>query len=165
MTQQLPDMDYGQLLEELQWLWGEERSPLPRMANMVALLYRRLPEVNWVGVYLREGQELVLGPFQGAPACQRILLGKGVCGTAAVRRQSIVVPDVSRFPGYIACSPETQAELVVPLCWGAELYGVLDLDSPRLGRFTEADVCGLEQIVVALLQETDLERLRHYCQG
>jgi L-methionine (R)-S-oxide reductase len=133
MTQQLPGTHYGQLLEELQWLWGEERSPLPRMANMVALLYRRLPEVNWVGVYLREGQELVLGPFQGAPACQRILLGKGVCGTAAVRRQSIVVPDVSRFPGYIACSPETQAELVVPLCWGAELYGVLDLDSPVWG--------------------------------
>ncbi len=165
MIQQLPGMDYGQLLEELQRLWGQERSPLPRMANMVAVLYRRLPEVNWVGVYLREGQELVLGPFQGAPACQRIPLGKGVCGTAAIRQRSIVVPDVSDFPGYIACSPETQAELVVPLCWGEELYGVLDLDSPRLGRFTAEDARGLEQIVVALLRDTDRERLRHYCQG
>ena len=103
-----------------------------------------MPEVNWAGFYFLRGEALVLGPFQGLPACVHIPLGRGVCGTAALRRETILVPDVHEFPGHIACDTASEAELVVPLLAGGRLLGVLDIDSPRKGRFTEADRAGCE---------------------
>ncbi len=153
---------YATLAAELEQLWAGERDFFSCAANMAALLFWRLPEINWVGFYLRDGDELLLGPFQGQPACQRIRLGQGVCGRAAQEQRTIVVPDVRNFPGYIACTPETLSELVVPLSWDGCLYGVLDLDSPRLGRFTSEDASGLEDLALRLLSATDRERLHRY---
>jgi GAF domain-containing protein len=110
--------------------------------------------LNWVGFYLRRGNELVLGPFQGRPACVRIAVGKGVCGAAAQRRQTIAVPDVHQFPGHIACDESSRSEIVVPLLVADEVLGVFDLDSPRVGRFDESDRVGLEAIVGVLVAST-----------
>src|SRR5262245_59737070 len=104
---------------------------------MAALIYYRLPDLNWAGFYFRQGDELVLGPFQGKPACVRIPIGRGVCGTAAVRAATVLVPDVHDFPGHIACDVASRSELVVPLIDNGEILGVLDLDSPLLARFDE----------------------------
>ncbi|MCS7176624.1 MAG: GAF domain-containing protein [Candidatus Kapabacteria bacterium] len=153
---------YEQLGEELAALWSDEIDFFVRAANMAALLFWRLPEVNWVGFYLRDGDDLLLGPFQGRPACQRIPIGRGVCGQAALRRQPIIVPDVSAFPDYIACSPETRAELVVPMVAGDVLCGVVDLDSSQLDRFTQEDAQGIQQLVDQLIAGSDLKRLRRY---
>jgi GAF domain-containing protein len=108
-------------------------------ANVAALLWHGLPRVNWAGFYLFDGRELALGPFQGKPACTRIALGRGVCGTAAAERRTVLVPDVREFPGHIACDAESRAELVVPLLKAGRLLGVLDLDSPDPGRFGAAE--------------------------
>ncbi|MEN3026519.1 MAG: GAF domain-containing protein [Chlorobiota bacterium] len=153
---------YEQLGEELTALWSDETDFFVRAANMAALLFWRLPEVNWVGFYLRDGDDLLLGPFQGRPACQRIPIGRGVCGQAALRRQPIIVPDVSAFPDYIACSPETRAELVVPMVAGDVLCGVIDLDSPWLDRFMQEDAQGIQQLVHRLIAGSDLKRLQRY---
>ncbi len=150
------------LLRELQALWAGEREFFVRAANTAALLFWRLPEVNWVGFYLRDGDELLLGPFQGKPACQRIPLERGICGRAARERRTLCVADVTTEPDYIACSPETLSELVIPLLYGGCLYGVLDLDSPRRARFSAGDVRLLEHIAERLLEGSDLERLHRY---
>ena len=115
------------------------------------LLYHALPDLNWAGFYFREGTQLVLGPFQGKPACVRIEIGRGVCGTAAQRRETVVVPDVHEFPGHIACDSASNAEIVVPLLRGGDVLGVLDLDSPVRGRFDEADRAGLERLAAIWL--------------
>jgi len=121
-----------------------ERDLIANTANFTALVYHALPNVNWVGVYFLRGEELVLGPFQGKPACVRIAMGRGVCGTAALRRVSLLVPDVHEFPGHIACDAASRSELVIPLIDGERLIGVLDLDSPLPSRFDAADLAGLE---------------------
>ena len=138
---------YQELRSQLTSLLEGEPDAIANAANTAALLYHSMPDVNWVGFYLFKSNELVLGPFQGKPACVRIPLGKGVCGTAAERRQSIVVPDVNAFPGHIACDSASRSELVVPLVRHGALVGVLDLDSPMLGRFDETDRAGCESLV------------------
>src|SRR5215471_2216525 len=134
MTASKPDL-YRDLARQLAALLAGEADRIANAANMAALIYHGLPDLNWAGFYFRQGSELVLGPFQGKPACERIPLGKGVCGTAAAREMTIRVLDVHNFPGHIACDPASQSELVVPLLEAGEVYGVLDLDSPLLGRF------------------------------
>jgi len=138
--------DYAALAQQLGALIDGEPDLVANAANMVALIYHALPELNWAGCYFRRGSELVLGPFQGKPACVRIGWGKGVCGAAAAKGVSIVVPDVSAFPGHIACDPQSRSELVVPLVSERRVVGVLDLDSPRLARFDDADRTGCERL-------------------
>jgi GAF domain-containing protein len=137
---------YQELRSQLTSLLEGEPDAIANAANTAALLYHSMPDVNWVGFYFLKGSDLVLGPFQGRPACVRIPLGKGVCGTAAERRESIVVPDVIAFPGHIACDAASRSELVVPLVKHGALWGVLDLDSPMLGRFDQADRAGCESL-------------------
>jgi L-methionine (R)-S-oxide reductase len=124
---------------------------------MAALLYHSLPELNWAGFYLMKSGELVLGPFQGKPACVRIALGRGVCGTAARRRTSILVEDVEQFPGHIACDAASRAELVVPLIRDSAVIGVLDLDAPVAGRFDAVDQAGCERLVGIFLAHLSSE--------
>ena len=145
--------DYPLLCEQLRSLAESERHWMPLLSNASALLYDALPDLNWAGLYLIEGGSLLLGPFQGKIACIRIPLGKGVCGTAAARDETQLVPDVHAFPGHIACDCASNAEIVVPLHRGGTVIGVLDIDSPQLGRFTEADRAGLEAFA-RVLEET-----------
>ena len=142
---------YQELALQLSGLLESERDPIANAANMSALIYHALPDVNWVGFYFLKQGELVVGPFQGKPACVRIGLGRGVCGTAAEARRSVVVPDVHAFPGHIACDDASRSELVVPLVQGDRLVGVLDLDSPLPGRFDEADRMGCENLAAIYL--------------
>jgi L-methionine (R)-S-oxide reductase len=135
------------LAAQLAALLAGETDRIANAANMAALIYHGLPALNWAGFYFRQGGELVLGPFQGKPACLRIPLGKGVCGTAALRGATVLVPDVHHFPGHIACDPVSRSELVVALIEAGEVSGVLDLDSPLAGRFDEVDQAGCEQLV------------------
>jgi GAF domain-containing protein len=137
---------YKELALQLSGLLSGERDAIANAANMSALVYHTLPGVNWVGFYLLKDGELVLGPFQGKPACVRIALGCGVCGAAAESRRPIVVPDVDAFPGHIACDTASRSELVVPLIAGDTLLGVLDLDSPSAGRFDDDDRAGCEAL-------------------
>jgi GAF domain-containing protein len=143
---------YDDLARELDALLAGEPDPVANAANAAAALYHALPELNWAGFYFLRGDELVLGPFQGRPACVRIALGKGVCGTAAARRRSIVVQDVELFPGHIVCDTASRSELVVPLLSGDTLLGVLDLDSPKPGRFDEIDQAGCEAIARVIVR-------------
>jgi L-methionine (R)-S-oxide reductase len=147
---------YEELTEALCDLLSDERDWIANAANTAALLAMRIEHVNWVGFYFRRGNELVLGPFQGKPACVRIAIGRGVCGTAVQRGQTIIVPDVHRFPGHIACDGASNAEVVVPIVKEGHVVGVLDIDSPILGRFDAADGAGLERIVAVFCQSTDL---------
>src|SRR5262249_31620486 len=125
------DADYAALARELQSLLADERDLIANAANATSLIYGALPDVNWCGVYFFKEGELVVGPFQGKPACVRIPLGKGVCGTAAARRETVLVPDVHSFPGHIACDAASRSEIVLPLLLpNGDLLGVLDLDSP-----------------------------------
>jgi GAF domain-containing protein len=139
---------YTQLISQLQSLIGGEVDPVANMANCAALLFHSLPDLNWTGFYLRRGEELVLGPFQGRPACIRLPLGRGVCGKAASERRAVRVPDVSQFDDHIACDAASRSEIVLPLYSRAtnEIIGVLDLDSPSLNRFDEKDERGLRSI-------------------
>ena len=146
---------YGELAGMVRALLEGERDMIANTANVSALLFDALPDLNWAGFYLLKGGELVLGPFQGKPACVRIGLGKGVCGTAAQSRRTIVVPDVHAFPGHIACDSASTSEVVVPIVAGARLIGVLDLDSPSKSRFDDDDARGLEAIVAELVRATD----------
>jgi len=143
---------YRALNQQLSALIGDERDFVANMANMAALIFHQLPDLNWAGFYLMRGQDLVLGPFQGKPACIRIPLGRGVCGTAAATRRTQVVPDVHAFPGHIACDADSRSEIVVPLILDGAIIGVLDLDSPRPGRFDEDDQAGLEAAAGLLVQ-------------
>jgi L-methionine (R)-S-oxide reductase len=140
------DAAYRELARDLSALLEGERDFIANAANTAALLFDALPGLNWAGFYLYKSGELVLGPFQGKPACVRIAIGKGVCGTAAERRTTIVVEDVHAFPGHIACDSASNSEIVVPLLRGDELLGVLDLDSPLHARFGASDRAGLEAI-------------------
>ncbi len=137
---------YAQLAAQAQALLAGEPDRIANAANLSALVYHSLPDLNWVGFYFHDGKELVVGPFQGLPACVRIALGKGVCGTAATTRQTQRVADVEAFPGHIACDAASRSELVVPLVKGDTLVGVFDLDSPSVERFDEDDQRGLEAI-------------------
>lgn len=140
---------YAELETGLRALLQGERDRVANAANFAALLFWSLPEINWAGLYLVEpgSGDLVLGPFQGKPACVRIALGRGVCGTAASRRETLVVPDVHAFPGHIACDAASNSEIVVPVLRDGELLGVLDVDSPVRGRFDQDDARGLEALV------------------
>ena len=150
---------YLDIATQLEALFEDEADGLANAANFSALLFQRLPGLNWVGFYLLRGDELVLGPFQGKVGCVRIALGRGVCGTAAARKQTVVVPDVHEFPGHIACDAASQSEIVVPLLKDGELLGVLDLDSPTVSRFDADDAAGLERAVKLLLERSDFSRL------
>jgi GAF domain-containing protein len=144
---------YAELAQQLRALIATEPDRIANLANASALLFSLLPDLNWAGFYLLKEGELVVGPFQGKPACVRIAVGKGVCGTAALRRSTIVVQDVHEFPGHIACDADSNSEIVVPIISTAgELLGVLDLDSPLKARFDEADKQGLERFVAVLLR-------------
>ncbi|WP_368564101.1 GAF domain-containing protein [Pseudoxanthomonas sp. UTMC 1351] len=143
---------YAQLLAQARALVAGETDRIANAANLSALAYHSLPDLNWVGFYFYDGNELVVGPFQGLPACVRIALDKGVCGAAARARQTQRVEDVDAFPGHIACDAASRSELVVPLVKDDRLIGVFDLDSPRVGRFDEDDQRGLEAIAQAFLE-------------
>lgn len=142
---------YRDLEASLKSLLEGETDALANLSNAAGLLNQALDRINWCGFYLLRGGELVLGPFQGKPACVRIAVGKGVCGTAAARRESVVVPDVREFAGHIACDPDSRSEIVVPIVAGGNLVGVLDVDAPEPGRFDEEDRAGLERFVSALI--------------
>lgn len=142
---------YAQLAEQARGLVHGETDRIANAANLSALVFHALPALNWVGFYFHDGRELVVGPFQGQPACVRIALGRGVCGTAAVTRQTQRVPDVHAFAGHIACDSASRSELVVPLYSGDTLIGVFDLDSPEPDRFDPVDQAGLEAIAAIYL--------------
>jgi GAF domain-containing protein len=142
---------YAQLAQELSGLIAGETDLIANLANASALIYHSLPDLNWTGFYLLKEGELVVGPFQGKPACVRIAMGKGVCGTAALNRATVIVRDVHEFPGHIACDSASNSEIVVPLLRGQELVGVLDLDSPKLSRFDAQDQAGLEKLAGILI--------------
>lgn len=143
---------YAEVIEQARGLLAGERDRIANAANLAALVFHALPELNWVGFYFYDGQELVVGPFQGHPACVRIALDRGVCGTAASRRQTQVVPDVNAFPGHIACDAASRSEIVVPLVRDGQLLGVWDVDSPVPGRFDEEDRKGMEALCAVFLE-------------
>ena len=146
-------MNYSRLAEQLEGLIEDEKDPIANMANCSALLWMELADINWVGFYLLKRNKLVLGPFQGKPACTRIDLGSGICGAAATQRKTIVVADVHQFLCHIACDAASQSEIVVPIVIGGKLVGVLDIDSPSLERFDGRDQDGLETIVRVLAKK------------
>jgi GAF domain-containing protein len=139
-------VDYALLRAQLDALLKDESDALANAANFVALLYDALPGINWLGIYVLRGDELVLGPFQGKPACVRIPLGKGVCGTAARDLKTMRIADVHNFDGHIVCDPASRSEIVVPLISSGRLLGVLDIDSPEPARFSDDDQTGVESL-------------------
>ncbi|WP_226704421.1 GAF domain-containing protein [Microbulbifer elongatus] len=147
---------YESLCAQLSGLLTDERDWLANTANASALLFLELEDINWAGFYFLHGDELRLGPFQGKPACTRIPVGAGVCGTAVKTGQSQLVEDVHQFPGHIACDAVSASEVVVPLYNGDKCIGVLDIDSPQIARFTEQDLAGVEAFAKALLAHSDL---------
>ncbi len=148
---------YAALDSQLRALLAGESDFVANCANTASLLWHSLPDLNWAGFYRLSGGQLVLGPFQGRPACVRIPLAKGVCGTAAATGKTVIVPDVHEFPGHIACDPNSRSEIVVPLMKNGGLLGVLDLDSPKLDRFDAVDQAGLERLVAVMLAASDVE--------
>ena len=142
----MTDTDYPLLESQFVAIAGDERDPLANSSNFVALLFNALQDINWLGVYVLRGDELVLGPFQGKPACVRIPVGNGVCGAAAATLETQRVPDVHAFPGHIVCDADSRSEIVVPLIVDEKLLGVLDIDSPSLDRFSAADQAGIESL-------------------
>ena len=143
-------MDYKMLCKLLEGLTQDVPHKIANLANASALLWQELPNLNWAGFYLLEGDTLILGPFQGKPACIEIPVGKGVCGTAVKENRTLVVPDVHQFPGHIACDCASNSEIVVPIYKNGEIIGVLDIDSPLFDRFSEEDRLGLEAFVKTL---------------
>ncbi len=143
---------YRDLAEQLDALLSGETDATANAANAAAAIYHSLPRLNWAGFYFLRDDMLVLGPFQGRPACVRIKPGAGVCGTAARERRSVLVPDVEQFPGHIACDSASRSELVVPLLRGGEIFGVLDLDSPDLARFNAEDQMGCEALAAIVVR-------------
>jgi L-methionine (R)-S-oxide reductase len=151
------DAAYVELVQDLTALLAGESDLIANAANAAALIFDALPDVNWVGFYFLKGDELVVGPFQGKPACVRIPIGRGVCGAAAAQRTPIVVPDVHAFPGHIACDSASRSEIVIPILEGGTVLGVLDLDSPILERFEESDLRGLTRLVEVFRSSTRFE--------
>ncbi|MEE3636118.1 GAF domain-containing protein [Pseudomonas defluvii] len=151
---------YGLLAAQLEALLADERDFIANAAQFSAFLYSQVDDLNWAGFYLNRNEELVLGPFQGQVACVRIPFGRGVCGAAAATRQTQRVEDVHAFPGHIACDSASNSELVIPLVKDGCLIGVLDLDSPKLARFTVEDQAGLERLAEIFLRSTDCSRGR-----
>jgi L-methionine (R)-S-oxide reductase len=148
---------YASLAVQLRSLLEDERDFIANSANFVSLLYHSLPDVNWTGLYLNKDGELVLGPFQGKPACVRIAIGAGVCGQAAQQRRTILVDNVNDFPGHIACDSASISEIVIPIIKDERLIGVLDLDSPSCGRFNHEDALGLEALVESFVKSWELK--------
>ncbi len=148
---------YADLLLQLRSMLADERDVIANAANMSSLLYHSMPDVNWAGFYFHRDNELVLGPFQGQPACVRIQISKGVCGTAAQQRQTIIVDNVHDFPGHIACDSASNSEIVVPIMKDNRLIGVLDLDSPSIGRFDEVDARCLNELIDVFVESTGLD--------
>jgi L-methionine (R)-S-oxide reductase len=146
---------YQDLAAQLSALLGDERNRIANAANMSAFLFMSVPDLNWAGFYFIQDGELVVGPFQGKPACVRIAVGDGVCGTAVKERRSILVEDVHAFPGHIACDAGSESELVVPLFKDGAIIGVLDLDSPRLARFDADDQAGMEALAAIFVAGSD----------
>lgn len=146
---------YSHLAAQLRSLLEGERDFIANAANLSSLLFHSLPDLNWAGFYLYKEGELVLGPFQGEPACVRIAIGKGVCGTGAEIRQTVVVANVHEFPGHIACDSKSQSEIVVPLIKDGQLIGVLDLDSPLWNRFDDVDARGLNELAEIFIAVSD----------
>jgi GAF domain-containing protein len=146
---------YEELVRQTRGLLDGERDLIANAANLSALIWDMVPDLNWAGFYLMKGGELVLGPFQGKPACVRIAVGKGVCGTAAARRETVLVEDVHAFPGHITCDSASNSELVVPLIKGGQVKGVLDLDSPLFARFDAEDKRAFEAVVAIFVEGTD----------
>jgi len=151
---------YSLMSAQVSSVFENERDFIANMANCAALIYHTLLDLNWAGFYLLRGKDLVLGPFQGKPACVRIPLGKGVCGTAAARQATIVVDDVDQFAGHIACDSASRSEIVIPLLKDGHLIGVLDVDSPILNRFNAEDAAGLEAIAALFIQLTDIPTIQ-----
>lgn len=148
---------YDQLAAQLSSLLAGERDLIANAANFSSLLFHSLPDVNWAGFYFAKDDELVLGPFQGQPACVRIKIGQGVCGAGAAKCETVIVPNVHEFPGHIACDSASNSEIVVPLMKGSKLIAVLDLDSPNFQRFDDQDARGLENLVRILLASTNVK--------
>jgi GAF domain-containing protein len=146
---------YEELLRQTRGLLDGERDLVANAANVAALIWQIVPDLNWAGFYFMKSNELVLGPFQGKPACVRIAVGKGVCGTAVARRETMLVKDVHAFPGHIACDSASNSELVVPLIKGERVHGVLDLDSPLFSRFDDEDRRAFEAVVSIFVDGTD----------
>jgi GAF domain-containing protein len=153
---------YEEMSVMLGGLIGDERNFIANASNFAALLYQFLGKINWVGFYMKDGNELILGPFSGKPACLRIEFGKGVCGTSALKRETLIVPDVHEFPGHIACDAASCSEIVIPLIHIGELFGVLDIDSPIFERFNESDGVGLQGLIDILLDRSDIKSLKNY---
>jgi len=151
---------YEQLRAKLRELIADQNDFLANISNFAALLFATLPDLNWAGFYLLRGTDLVLGPFQGKPACSCIALGDGVCGTAALKRAAVLVPDVHAFPGHIVCDEASQSEMVLPVFKDNRLIGVLDMDSPRLARFDEGDREHIEQLLRQLMEGTVIPEFR-----
>lgn len=155
--------DYGLLARQVSSILDGERDLVANAAQFSAFIYEAIPDLNWAGFYFMRpaksgaGEELLVGPFQGKVACARIAMGRGVCGSSAQERRTIVVADVHAFPGHIACDSASNAEIVIPLVKDGRLYGVFDIDSPRLERFSENDRIGLEALVAAFLAATDMQ--------
>jgi GAF domain-containing protein len=146
---------YKELAQQLEGLLAGERDAIANAANMSALIFTSLPDLNWAGFYFLRGDTLVLGPFQGKPACVRIAMGKGVCGTAAAERRTLRVEDVDAFPGHIACDSASRSELVVPLIRNGDVIGVLDIDSPIPSRFDAIDQAGIERLAAIFIAASD----------
>ena len=151
---------YEQLGASLQPLIRNQTDFLANISNFAALLFGSLPNLNWAGFYLLRGTDLVLGPFQGKPACSCIAMGDGVCGTAALQRAAVLVPDVHAFPGHIVCDEASQSEMVLPVFKDGKLVGVLDLDSPLPGRFDETDRDCIQQLLQTLMDGTVVPEFR-----
>ena len=143
-------VDYELLVRQLESLTGSVPYAITNLSNAAALLWESLPDINWAGFYKMEDGQLILYPFQGKPACTRIQVGRGVCGTAVAEDKTQLVPDVHEFPGHIACDSASNSEIVIPVHVRGEIWGVLDIDSPYLNRFTETDRAGLESFVKVL---------------
>ncbi len=150
-SQDLSD-NYAMLSKQLDALLAGETNVVANLSNASALLNQFFDQINWVGFYLVDNEELVLGPFQGLPACVRIPFGRGVCGTSAQKRETIIVPDVHAFPGHIACDAASQSEIVLPIVKDGTLLGVLDIDSPIKERFGKQDAEGLEKFIEVLIK-------------
>ncbi len=145
------------IIAELKSLLGDEKNFIANCANVAAYFYHNLPEVNWAGFYFFDGNELVLGPFSGKPACIRLAIGKGVCGTAALKRETVIVPDVHKFPGHIACDEDSNSEIVLPIIRQSQLLGVFDIDSPVFNRFNDADEVLFKSALDILIAQSDWE--------